>query len=573
MFNHFYLQQLSNLRKKAAAFSRTHPSIAPLLRENSTDPDVERLLEGTAFLSAILHEKIEDDTPEFIRSLAELLFPHILRPLPSSCILSFTPKVSLLDTIKVPSGITVASIPVDGTTCQFRTSMDVTILPLKVTKVKRIKSSETEDTIIVSLSLGGFSLSDWKSDSLTFYAGGDYTQAASFFMHLFTGLNRINLSAGSSSITLARQHLSAPSFTDNSLLFTAGDQNYCRYSILTEYFVLPEKFLFYTITGLGKLCTFGNGSDFELRFHLKTRKNSPEPTSDLFTLFAVPVVNIFHLEAEPIRVDHTQDQMPLVPSCSSREHYDIYTVQSVTGFTQGTVERREYEPYNKFTQIRDSSGFYQIHHSNSPVHNNHEVSISLSYDSTEQFAEEVLSIDLLCTNAHLPSKLKTGDICVPTLHSPEGAAFQNITAPTSQVDVLLEKNELWRLLSHFSTNLLPVSNVESLKELLRIYTFHNHRSDTTVLNNLRKIDAIDQYVVEPLELIIKGILMRGMNIRISFNESNFANAGDAYLFFTVLEHFFSLYASINTFTRMISHNVKTGEEIVWPPRIGEKSLI
>ena len=46
------------------------------------------------------------------------------------------------------------------------------------------------------------------------------------------------------------------------------------------------------------------------------------------------------------------------------------------------------------------------------------------------------------------------------------------------------------------------------------------------------------------------------------------------MFASVMEHFFGLYGSINSFTKLIvTLNGKVGEFKRWPPRAGEKTLI
>ena len=54
MFNRYYQQELQNLRDLAGEFSKRHPAAAPMLSNQSADPDVERLLEGVAFLTGNL---------------------------------------------------------------------------------------------------------------------------------------------------------------------------------------------------------------------------------------------------------------------------------------------------------------------------------------------------------------------------------------------------------------------------------------------------------------------------------------------------------------------------------------
>ena len=90
-----------------------------MLSGPSADPDVERLLEGVAFLTAMLRQKLDDEFPEIIHELVHLIWPHYLRPVPSATIMAFAPKPSLKQSLKIPAGVHVASVPVDGTPCLF----------------------------------------------------------------------------------------------------------------------------------------------------------------------------------------------------------------------------------------------------------------------------------------------------------------------------------------------------------------------------------------------------------------------------------------------------------------------
>jgi hypothetical protein len=80
VFNRYYQQELQNLRELAVEFSRTHPVAAPMLSGPKPDPDVERLLEGVAFLNGLLQQKLDDEFPELVHSLMDVVFPHYMRP-------------------------------------------------------------------------------------------------------------------------------------------------------------------------------------------------------------------------------------------------------------------------------------------------------------------------------------------------------------------------------------------------------------------------------------------------------------------------------------------------------------
>lgn len=88
----FFRDELSWLRMQGADFSKAWPQLTRFLSEKSADPDVERLLEGFAFLSGTLRAKIEDDFPELTHGLLNILWPNYLRPVPSMTIIESVPK-------------------------------------------------------------------------------------------------------------------------------------------------------------------------------------------------------------------------------------------------------------------------------------------------------------------------------------------------------------------------------------------------------------------------------------------------------------------------------------------------
>jgi type VI secretion system protein ImpG len=136
VFNRYYQQELQNLRELAVEFSKTHPVAAPMLSGPKPDPDVERLLEGVAFLNGLLQQKLDDEFPELVHSLMDVIFPHYMRPIPSIAIVNFKAKPGLTEAVIVPAGTSLASVPVDGTSCTFRTCFDVEVHPVSVVSLE-----------------------------------------------------------------------------------------------------------------------------------------------------------------------------------------------------------------------------------------------------------------------------------------------------------------------------------------------------------------------------------------------------------------------------------------------------
>ena len=63
-----------------------------------------------------------------------------------------------------------------------------------------------------------------------------------------------------------------------------------------------------------------------------------------------------------------------------------------------------------------------------------------------------------------------------------------------------------------------------------------------------------------------------MQIRLRLDEAAFEGTG-AYLFGSVMEHFFANYASTNSFTETVLETIQREEIERWPVRIGSRHLI
>jgi type VI secretion system protein ImpG len=218
-------------------------------------------------------------------------------------------------------------------------------------------------------------------------------------------------------------------------------------------------------------------------------------------------------------------------------------------------------------------GVYQIYRSNSIVDNSQEIYLSLAFKDGTPPRREILSIELTCTNNHVPENLRIGDICEATSHSPELADFRNVIAPTPQIDMVSGNNLIWRFLSHVSLNYLPCASAESLRELLRLYIFEQQRSDQRVGANIKRVEAISGFTSRPVERLVRGAMMRGVKLQLTAAAQNFASTGDLYLFASVLDRFMALYVSINTFSQFELINSQSGEVFQWKPRLGEKPLL
>ncbi|WP_300785937.1 type VI secretion system baseplate subunit TssF, partial [uncultured Desulfovibrio sp.] len=61
----YYQKELSVLREDAQAFGRRYPALAPMMQPGS-DPDVERILEGVAYLCGRIRQRLDQTAPELL---------------------------------------------------------------------------------------------------------------------------------------------------------------------------------------------------------------------------------------------------------------------------------------------------------------------------------------------------------------------------------------------------------------------------------------------------------------------------------------------------------------------------
>ena len=263
-FNHYFQSELSALREQGRRFAEHHPALAPYLTGTSTDPDVERLLEGVAFLTGRLRQKLDDELPELTHSLMHLLWPNCMRPMPALAMLQFEPLQRPLKALPIARGTGVESRPVDGIRCRFRTTSAVTLLPVELAGCRyQSHATGARLTLTLQMTCEG-SLTDLDLRRLRLHLSGNAYSSRQLYLHLCRHLDAITLqpldAAGQPltqqpSLTLPADHLQPCGFATEETLLPDTDQGFSGYRHLQDYFAFAEKFLFVELTGLEREVT------------------------------------------------------------------------------------------------------------------------------------------------------------------------------------------------------------------------------------------------------------------------------------------------------------------------------
>lgn len=594
-FNHYYQSELTALRQLGKRFAERSPALAPFLGQAGRDPDVERLLEGFAFLTGRLRQKLDDELPELTHSLMHLLWPNYMRPLPAFSMLQFDPLKRPGGALLVPRHTPVESKPIQDVTCRFRTTFATEVLPLTLNGLDySVKGDGALLSLRLAMSADGH-LGDLNLKQLRLHLSGERYISQLLYLSLLRHLGGVQLvllnAAGKPlqgaderpllPLQLPASNVQPVGFAEDQALIPYPLNTFRGYRYLQEYFAFQDKFLFVDLLGLDALKrvpedVLKQARGIELRFDIhKAGVQRIRPTLDNVRLYCTPVVNLFAHDAIPIRLDGKQDQYLLLPSELDSEHCGVFSVDRVTGWKPGGKGYEEYVPFESFEHdasfdVPLARPHYSVRQQPSMLGDGLETYLSFGLRNLDQ--HETLSIELTCTNQNLPRQLGLGDICMPCEDTPEFLTFRNISAVTPSYAPPLHRDFLWKLISNMSLNYLSLANVDALKVILETYDLPRYYDQHAEKVSKRLLDGLKNISHQHVDRLHRGLPVRGVRTQLTINPEGYVGEGDLFLFATVLNEFFALYASLNSYHELRVQST-LGEVYQWTPRMGLQPLL
>ncbi len=604
----YYERELTFLRRMGAEFAEKYPKVANRLilePDRCEDPHVERLLEGFAFLAARVHLRIDDDFPEISEALLNILYPHYLRPIPSMTIVEFflDPQEGKMTTgFKVDAGSLLYSRPVGGIPCKFRTAHDLTMWPVTVAEAQwrppdqlRPEVHAPDAVAVCRLKLACLPDVQFKAlplSNLRFYLNGEGAMVYTLYELLLNNCTRIvirdpNPGSKTPPVHLPATALRAVGFEEDEALLPTPRRSFAGYRLLQEYFALPERFLFIDLTGLERLAAFESEAEILFMIGPFERNDRYQPlelgvSAKTFRLNCSPVVNLFSQSAEPVLLDQTRYEYPVIPDLRRRGAMEVHSIDRVYVSNPETREITDFEPFYSLRHARSAESGKTFWHATRHIatkkgDTGSEVMISL-LDLSGRPARpdsDALSIICTCTNRDLPSQLPFGDERGD--FELEGSSKINrivsLRKPTPSVRPSFERGLLWRKISHFSLSYLSLveEGREALQEILRLYNYSGSAYLERQIDGIRSVKSRRHFARVVTELSIS--FARGTRVEMEIDEDQFVGGG-VYLFASVLEYFLGLYVSMNSFSQLVVRTPQRKEVLrEWQPRAGRKILL
>ncbi len=606
---YLYERELAYLRQMGAEFAEKYPKIAGrLLLEpgKCEDPHVERLLEGFAFLAARLHMKIADEFPEIIEALFQILYPHYLRPIPSMSIGQFqldAERGKITTGFRIERDAMLYSQPVGGVPCKFRTCYPTHLWPLFVQSAGWRSLDRLQPAIrhprglaAIRLQLECFrdiTFSQLRIPRLRFFLHGEGNFVNTLLELLCNNCVQVVVRDLSDpehkSVILGPGSVRHVGFAEDEAVIPYPKRSFDAYRFLQEYFAFPEKFCFIDLKGLEALPAAGFGQKIEVLFVISSFERSERRqllelnlSEKTFVLGCTPIVNLFPQTAEPILLEQKRSDYRVIPDIRRDNSLDIFSVDDVVGISPGSPEPVRYEPFYAYRHSGRVDKRRTFWHASRKIagwrtDRRSDVHLTLVDLSGNPMTpdEDSVTVRLTCTNADLPSRLpfgsENGDFRMET-----GGPISSITAivkPTDPLQPPSQKALLWRLASQLSMNYLSLvdSGKQALQELLRLHNFSGSLYADRQVEGILKLSSHPSFGRVVSE---NGIAFaRGTRVELELDEENFTGGG-AFTFASVLERFFGLYVSMNSFSQLVVRTrQRKGVLREWAPRSGNRILM
>jgi type VI secretion system protein ImpG len=599
-----YMEELAYLRTAGAAFALKYPNVAEHLEladRGSADPQIQRLVEAFAFLTARLQHQYNAQFPEIPAALLGILYPQLVAPVPSMAIAEFRPdpeQSRSLSGFTLPAGTALFATAQDAMACWFRTCYPVTLWPMEVTDVAfeppaiypfLDNRADIASCLRVRLScMGNRNFTEFAPSSLRLFLHGGWMTRFTLYELLCNQLRGIAVlpdrgdgAAAASPVVLANSQLRSVGFEAEHAVLPSPASAHRGFTLLQEYFTFPDKFLFLDLESWPAEALSGSRSA-DLLFLLAERpRQHPVVDAGTIRLGCAPIINLFARTTEPIRLDHTRLEYRLVPDSRWENCTEIHSIVRVSRSAGAADSTRLIRPFFSFTHAetaeKDAALWLARRQPiSNPALTGTEMWLSFVDPQLNpaEPAGDVVFAHTLCTSRNLAGQIPGGALLQLEVDAPLREVVC-LAKPTAQIDPPLAGTTLWQLISHLSVNMLSLQggaeSLAALREILHLYCGPQGASAARQIAGLAALST--RRIVRRIGDDAWRGFVRGVEVSLEFDEEQFAGAS-AFLLGAVLDRFFSLYAGVNAFTELVvSSKQRDGVWKRWPPRAGEAFVL
>lgn len=591
----FYLNELKQLHEDAVDFAEKYPEVASQLGlglKDDIDPQVERLLEGVAYLNGRIQKQIDNEYPEISTALLNVIYPQVLGPLPSMSIVHFDVDTELCADsnhgIDIPRGTDVYANS-NNTEIPFKTCFDVKLWPFIVDSIE-VESPQTynflenrsdiQSILHIKLKNKAKEPSKLNLNTLRFYLNVNSIYMQEVYHTLFHHGVGLVLRAGENAapVILPSSYISKVGFKPDESLLTTPSMMYHPYNLLIEYFHCRSKFMFLDIHGLDDM---NMGSELDIMLLISKEINPSIYAQDTFLLGATPVINLFEQTTDPIRYNDLSYEYLLMADKFNEHKKEIHSIISVHAMTDNQKEC-QLKPYYSIEHAQQEGVDFFWNIRRSYAKNKRMVGTDCYLSFLKSKRNQTPSFDTFyaktwCTSRYLASNYSLGKAKFYTSYDLPIKSIKCLKNPTEQHQFNLSGEAQWRFISTLSFNFLNLlqgsDGVMLLKELLGSFNFIESNAIKKEIAGIKHIET-----ASVVRCITSGNFRgfcKGTRVTIVFDK-NFYNSDLPIMFANILDCFMSQLMPINTFIELgITNDINMSPEniVYYKPHVGERELL
>jgi type VI secretion system protein ImpG len=553
----YYELELKRLRAHADSVFQTEPfrDLAVRLGHQRNapyrDPFVEWLLQGYAFLAARVRRRLDGEFPRFTQALLSVVHPPLIQPTPSMIVARFAMRP---DPARMEAGallertfqLTMTSRGERGAArrvrkMQFSTGRPVRLWPVEATAAHYLPtppdvraagaSAPAPAAVSVTLRVGpqDAEMAALGADMLDLFIGD---ADATLFEALAFGCARCEAVGGGrppAQVQVAPLGFDgvapAPPIGDEApvdprdALLPHDARSFEGWRMLQEFFSLPARFQFLRLEGLRAALAGRSGRDATLIFHLGRRypELAGRVSAGSVLTNCVPAVNLFEENGVQSTPEANRTEHPVLPDRGDPTGQEAHSVLAVHGVTRSdeTVSFRPFfstagfggrgrgaqRYFHTYRRKRRRPDAREERERGLEDYVGGEMVISIVDEAARPAPAHLksLSIDMLCTNRHLPYLASRQPGGTPPLQASVDGGWKSIevvAGPSPPRDGLPLDRRLWDAVSVLSLNYLSLvdagragAGADALRQMLRLHAGDSDVAAQALIETVSSVSA------------------------------------------------------------------------------------
>ncbi len=630
----YYQKELSYMMASFKVFGIEYPKIAARLGVQAgevADPYVMRLIQSAAFVNAGSQMHIDQFAQCIPMSLLDGVDINYTAPQPSAGVARFRPDPQaghIPQGRVLPRGTRLTMGPPEAgrSACVFLTTQPVTIFPVELQRVKptgipadipalyhyvqgRQEASRVRGALRLRLATtnGAAFCQLTGLDDLPFYLCGKEALASQLFELIHTSVIGIVLGVpgefekgdlhgmrfpGRPAMSVRHEGLEP----EHSLLRPTSER-FHGHRLVHEFFMLPQRYGFFTITGLAAGLKHIEGTVVEIVLLLSREVAMLDQEIDAsdMALYCSPITNLFPLTPERTAIDPDKREHPVRPVLDDTMDFEVHSVDRAEGQVDENAPPVDYQPFDAaipddthpdphYFSLRrelevaaDNERRYDTHHEFVRTHTR--MVLFGSDRQPDNSGMTLLALDAWLTNGDLPCVLPRNgltDLNVKGAKAVQGVGLvRGPTAPRPPLALGNRGLAAWALLRQLHLELAVFDDPwhepnpgEGLRLMLHPYLA---AGEPLMARYLESLVGASVKVVHAMHLWVQNLhLTRGIEVTLTFDESRLDGLSP-FAFALVLERYVARHVSEFSFTRTVFCTLQRGTVFTWPTGNGTRA--